>query len=99
MQIIVDNFKTIIRKNDSYHDLIYNNVNSLTNNINYLNKEYGIGDLRFLFADLSEQVDDVFFISSIVKNYSDVLLDILTTYQLLEKHVITHIENETRKLL
>lgn len=99
MRINIDGFKTIVRRNNSYHELIDDNVKILAKNINYLNNEYGGESLQFLFDDLQSQVNDVNFISSVFKNYSDVLLDVLTTYQLLDQYTKTQIEQESRKLL
>ena len=99
MQIIVERYETIIRKNNYYYNLIDGNTTSLVSNINYLCKEYGSVNLQFLFDDLLNQTDDIYFISSVIKNYSDVLLDVLATYRLLDKHIASQLDSETRKLL
>lgn len=98
MGINIDGISGAINRNNGYYESIDDNVKLMLNNINDLNNLYSGSDLQFLFVDLINQVKDIASIPMIVKNYSEVLNNVKTSYKAQDvnlKSQISHMTSNT----
>ena len=98
MGINISGLTSAINKNNMYYDAIDADAKKMVANLNDLKNLYSGNDLQFLFQDLVAQVNDVSLIPMIVKNYSDVLKDVETSYKAQDtnlKDQINHISTKT----
>ena len=77
----VDNLNTLIKKNNNNLDSFNQNAKKLISNINELDKYYSGKELEYLFIGLKDQANSLKTISSVLENYSDVLLSVGKSYQ------------------
>jgi hypothetical protein len=83
----IDGLTTAINKNNQYYEFLEEDVDGLTTVINELNNIYSGSSLDFLFKDITRQVKDINKLPMMVKNYSNVLVNVKSSYIAQESNI------------
>lgn len=94
----VDNINTLIKKNNLYLDSFNSNSKRLVSAINDLKSCYGGSSLEYLFSEPMNEIKNIQTISSVIKNYSNVLSGVKTSYQQQDSNLKTQINRINSKL-
>lgn len=95
MGIDIDKLNSAINRNNGYYDSINDDVKLMVTNINELNTLYSGSDLQFLFQDLVNQVEDVSTIPMIIKNYSELLNNVMVSYKAQDVNLKSQVNHMT----
>lgn len=77
----VDNLDTLVKKNNMYLNSFNSNSKKLIGIINELKFCYSGSSLEYLFSEPIKEIKNIETISSIIENYSNVLIGVKTSYQ------------------
>lgn len=94
----LDGINNLVNKNNAYYESVNDDVKHIAANLNELNNLYSGGDLKFLFQDLTNQAKSINTIPIIVKNYSDILKNVVLSYKAQDvnlRNQVNHIISKT----
>lgn len=79
--INIEDLNKLIKINNLNCGSLDNNINDILGILNGLDGCYAGKDISFIFSPVTEQKNNIRKITSVVKNYSDILATARTSYQ------------------
>ena len=85
----IDGMKSAINRNNAYYESFLKEVKDLNDIINDLSNLYSGSSLSYLFDDVTSQTKKINMLPGMIKNYSNLLIDVRASYIAQQDNIIS----------